>query len=121
LLPGETRASLTVTNAQQANVGNYTVTVANSSRTATSSIASLSLITGPIPEHNHVLISTTGNGYLVRFAGDPGTTYQVLRSTELPAVSWTVLTTVAAPPSGIIDYEDANPPAGSAFYQIRAQ
>jgi hypothetical protein len=121
LLTGETRPSLTVTNAQQASAGNYTVNVSNSGWIVPSSPASLSVITGQIPEHNHVVISTSANGYLVRFAGDPGTSYKVLRSTELPGTDWTVVDTITAPSSGLIEYEDTNPPAGSAFYQIQAQ
>jgi autotransporter-associated beta strand protein len=54
----------------------------------------------------------------MRFAGVPGYTYDVQRATDLtPPVSWQTLHTTNAPPLGLFDFVDENPPVGSAYYR----
>jgi hypothetical protein len=62
------------------------------------------VVSGALPTQNQVLMMTTPNGVLVRFAGIPGRNYQVQRSTDLN--NWTTLATLPAPPHGIIEYND---------------
>jgi uncharacterized repeat protein (TIGR03803 family) len=56
-----------------------------------------------------------GNAVRVRFAGMSGYNYQVLRSTNL--ASWSVLTTVTVPASGIGTNTDNAPPGPGAVYR----
>lgn len=77
------------------------------------------VVSGNLPSANQVsLVATPGGGYQIRFAGVPGSTYQVQRSTDLN--TWTTLATVVAPLHGIIEYEDAAPPQPAAFYRTIA-
>ena len=72
---------------------------------------------GALPSLNQLSVTLLPNGHaLVRFAGVPGRTYGLQRSTNL--VNWTPLATLIAPAHGVIEYEDANPPGGGAFYRM---
>ena len=52
------------------------------------------------------------------FAGIPSYSYNVQRTTDLtPPVSWTTLHTTNAPPLGLFDFVDGNPPVGQAYYR----
>jgi len=54
----------------------------------------------------------------MRFAGIPGYTYEVQRTTDLtPPTSWTTLHTTNAPSLGLFDFVDDNPPVGQAYYR----
>ncbi|MGC3958529.1 MAG: autotransporter-associated beta strand repeat-containing protein [Verrucomicrobiota bacterium] len=58
----------------------------------------------------------TTNGYKVQFACTPGNSYRIQRATVVTG-PWTDLTTVVGPANAFIEYEDANPPVGQAFYR----
>jgi hypothetical protein len=73
------------------------------------------VVSGVLPGLNQVAIQPVGGGFLVRFAGIPGYTYQLQRSTDL--VSWGTIATPTAPVYGIIEFFDSNPPQPSAFYR----
>jgi hypothetical protein len=68
---------------------------------------------------NTISLTTGGQGSLVRFAGIPGRTYEIQRSTNL--LNWTPLTNVIAPAHGMFSYWDTNPPAGSRYYRTLAR
>jgi hypothetical protein len=72
-----------------------------------------------LPPPNYMTINPVGGGgFRVVFNGTPGTSYRIRRTTNLNApISWTDLTTVVAPPHGIIEYVDTTPPLPNAFYQ----
>ena len=74
----------------------------------------------PLPEanapQNSLMIARTPNGFLLRFAGDPGGGCQLQRSSDLK--TWSVLATLVVPLDGLLEYEDRNVPAGVAFYRI---
>jgi hypothetical protein len=66
----------------------------------------------------------SGNTVTVGFAGIPGRSYQVQRSTNL--TDWVTLVTTSAPPQGLFEWVDdfndlgvppADPPA-SAYYRL---
>lgn len=65
--------------------------------------------------------SGSGNSVTLHFAGRPGWTYYVERSTNLPI--WVTISTNVAPASGVFDYtddfHDLNEPASTAFYRLR--
>jgi hypothetical protein len=56
------------------------------------------------------------------FAGGPGLTYYVERSTNNPP-DWTTISTNVMPPNGILyysdDFHDLPSPPDSAFYRLR--
>jgi uncharacterized repeat protein (TIGR03803 family) len=69
------------------------------------------------PETPEMLgVTRTGSAMQVSFAGTSGYRYQLLRSTNL--TSWSPLTTITMPPSGIYTYLDITGPADKAFYRV---
>jgi subtilisin-like proprotein convertase family protein len=60
-------------------------------------------------------IFMTPNGVRIRFVGIPNFDYTVQRSTDLE--TWSDIGTVSMPDNGIAEFEDTNPPSGSAFYR----
>jgi hypothetical protein len=64
-----------------------------------------------------VSVASTGGAITIQFAGVPGYTYDVERTTNLDGV-WTVLLTTNAPPHGVWIYTDNNPPQPAAFYRL---
>jgi hypothetical protein len=60
-----------------------------------------------------------GQNVSVRFAGVPGYSYDVERTTDLMDPNWVVVGTTNVPPNGVWFYEDTNPPAGAAFYRTK--
>lgn len=75
------------------------------------------VVYGSLPGPNRVSLTPTAGGFLLRFAGVAGTSYQVQRSTNL--VDWETLTTRVAPLHGILEYEDTAPPQPAAFYRTK--
>ena len=67
---------------------------------------------------NRISLTATNGGWLLISAGVPGRIYQVQRSTNM--VDWVVIATQAAPVHGVLDYLDATPPQGEAFYRMAA-
>jgi uncharacterized delta-60 repeat protein len=57
-----------------------------------------------------------GSGYFIRFTGVPDSTYRLQRAASVTG-SWSTLATNTAPPSGLIEYHEASPPSGQAFYR----
>jgi hypothetical protein len=70
-----------------------------------------------LPAQNELSISSTGTGRLLQFAGEPGTSCSIQRSTNLFS-GWTTLDTLAVPLTGLLEFEDRNPPASAAFYRV---
>jgi len=58
----------------------------------------------------------SGNRARLHFTGKPGITYRFERSTNLS--SWSALQTRTAGADGQVEFIDANPPAGSAYYRL---
>jgi hypothetical protein len=52
------------------------------------------------------------------FTGTPGESYTFQRSTTLAPDGWQNLDVQTAPESGTIQFTDANPPVGRAFYRV---
>ena len=65
--------------------------------------------------------SGAGNPMTLNFAGRPGWTYYLERSTDL--MNWTTISTNIAPASGVFEYaddfHDLSEPAATAFYRLR--
>lgn len=69
----------------------------------------------PVPTPQMIDVALAGNSVKVRFSGVSSNHYQVYRSTNL--VSWSLLSTVTMPASGIGTNIDANPPFPAACYR----
>lgn len=76
------------------------------------------VVSGSLPSQNTIVIQLAPGGVLVRFAGIPGRSYQVQRSTDL--VTWGTIYTTTAAPYGVIEYLDTTPPPGFAAYRTLA-
>jgi hypothetical protein len=64
-------------------------------------------------------ISYSPTGVMITFAGIPGYTYDVQRSTNAGFTSPTVLMTTQAPNAGVFNHTDSNPPnPGPSFYRL---
>jgi hypothetical protein len=87
--------------------------------TATTFVDVLVVATGNLPSQNQVALFMTATTSIVRFAGVPGHSYSIERSTDL--ITWTPLAIRVAPAHGLIEYVDSSPPAGSAFYRTVGQ
>jgi hypothetical protein len=70
------------------------------------------------PPPSQLVFTLSGGVVNGTFTGNPGDSYTFQRSTTLAADGWTTLTTVKAPPSGIVTVNDPAPPVGMAFYRI---
>jgi hypothetical protein len=75
------------------------------------------VVTGSLPTPQQLVITATTNGFQLRFAGEAGGTCRIERSPGL-ALPWTALDTNSVPLYGLLEYEDTNPPPGTAFYRI---
>jgi CotH kinase protein/Bacterial Ig domain/Lamin Tail Domain len=73
------------------------------------------VVTAPLPSVNQIVFVPAGGDRRVRFLGNGGQPYTLQRSTNL--VDWIPLHSTVAAPHGIIEYLDAAPPAGQAFYR----
>ena len=55
-------------------------------------------------------------GYFIRFTGAPDVTYRLQRAASV-AGPWDTIATLTAPASGQLEFHDAPPPPGQAFYR----
>ena len=96
--------------------------VTNMSRAPSWAVADvISLVPAPaiplLPQTNTVDLVPTAHGVLLRFNGEPGSKCQVQRSIE-PETGWTTLDVLAVPLTGLLEFEDRNPPINTAFYRV---
>ena len=113
-LAGQTQATLTISNAQAANAGAYTVDVINPAGTVTSSPAQLTVQT---PTSNPVTLANlqwAGSSLTFSVSGPAQTNYVILTSPDL--MSWTPLVTNFSA-SGSLQVTDPNPPPTTRFYR----
>lgn len=89
--------------------------VTNSTGDAATGVVNIvpaSLVAGQVQN-----ISLTGGTVFLRFSAIPGVAYTIQRSIDL--VNWADLASTNAPPAGVFDFEDANPPSPSGYYRLR--
>lgn len=55
-------------------------------------------------------------GYFVRFTGTPAATYRLQRGSSVKGL-WETIATLTAPASGAVEFHDASPLPGQAFYR----
>lgn len=74
------------------------------------------------PSFNRIgSLTHTSNGVTMTFAGIPGYTYTLQRSTNLSTPNWATIGTFVVPDNGIASFTDTNPPSGIAFYRTVSQ
>lgn len=61
----------------------------------------------------------TQNGFVVQYRGVSGLNAQFERSLDL--AQWTTVATMPVPPSGVIEYQETNPPGAAAFYRCQTR
>ena len=66
---------------------------------------------------NELAMSSTSSNRMVLFAAEPGSRCSVLRSTNLIS-GWITLDNLTVPLTGLLEYQDPNPPATAAFYRV---
>ncbi len=64
-------------------------------------------------------IKVNFSGVTITFAGIPGDTYSVQRTTDMK--TWTVIGSFTVPDNGIAQFTDTQPPAGEAFYRTMSE
>jgi hypothetical protein len=94
-LSGATSTTLTLTNAQATDTGNYTVVVTNVAGSVTSAVATLT-VTNPAPPAPPSLgaAGMTTNGFTFQLSVSVGQTYVILATTNLR--DWTPISTNVA-------------------------
>ena len=68
------------------------------------------------PKNTPSVVTLPGGAVTVSFAGIPGRSYHLQRSTDL--MSWTTLSTVTASSVGSVIFNDPSPPQPNCFYRI---
>jgi len=63
-----------------------------------------------------IAIALVSTGFRLSFTGTPGLSYEIDRASAVTG-PWTVLNTQTAPASGFLEYLDAPPLPGQAFYR----
>jgi hypothetical protein len=64
-------------------------------------------------------ITTVGSSAVIGFAGIPGYSYSVQRSTSVTFDPYEIIWTTNAPATGVFQFIDANPPQPTAFYRLQ--
>jgi len=72
------------------------------------------------PAQNQIAITPTANGFLLEFSGSSGQTCNIQRSADL-SLGWAIIDTLPVPATGVLQFEDKNPPPGKAFYRVQVQ
>ena len=110
-LPGATNATLTLSNVNSANAGNYSVVIANSSGNVTSSVAKLQMTNAPT-----LAITKQGNNVMVSWPA-VATEFTLQQKSGLAATNWTAcsypVTTNGATASVTI-----SPPLGNLYFRL---
>jgi hypothetical protein len=98
----------------------FTFTVRDSHNGVTTGTMDILVVSGALPAPNQVLLlPRPGGGFLMRFAGVPGRSYNIQRATTLGPPDWAIIATRTAPPHGIIEFEDTTV-LPTAFYRTVA-
>jgi hypothetical protein len=112
-VPGATASSLALNNVQAAQAGTYSVLVANSAGSLTSSNATLRVLVAP------ALTSQPGMPFQVSLSSVTGLVYTLEYKNALDDPAWTPLTPSLIGTGGPLMLQDTNSVVGTRFYRVR--
>ncbi|MBI5387222.1 MAG: lamin tail domain-containing protein [Verrucomicrobia bacterium] len=121
LVPGGATPVLTLSNAQPAQAGGYQVIVSNIAGSATSQVATLTVMLSEPPRFDGIIAATSPTEPVtMSFTAQPGQSYSVLYSDTITNTAWLVLTNIgplgAAQPVTARDVDVVGKP--QRFYRI---
>jgi hypothetical protein len=93
----------------------FTYVVNDGSTSSTGSVQVVVADTGTVAPNRIGSVVLGTEGAQVRFAGIPGFTYIIERSTD--GADWTAVGSVVVPANGLFEFLDSAPPSGSVFYR----
>jgi hypothetical protein len=93
----------------------FTYVVNDGSTSATGSVQVVVADTGTLAPNRIGVVVAGTDGAHARFAGIPGFTYIIERSTD--GADWTAVGSVVVPANGLFEFLDSAPPSGSVFYR----
>jgi len=114
-ITGRTAATLTITNIQSANFGNYTVSVSDGFTSVTSGAAALTQAVSP-----SATPSLSGTTMTISYSSEVGPSYVVEYKANLTDAAWIPLRTNAGT-GAVINVTDSTSAAASRFYRVRLQ
>jgi len=97
---------------------NFSGTNQPNSQAAADVVSVIPLVADPgLPPPDQMVISAARQGVVVQFRGNPGWNCEIQRTGTLGG-AWATLDTLPVPLTGLLEYEDAHPPDGTAFYRV---
>ncbi len=96
----------------------FTYTVTDGFGGTNSALITVNVSTQPLFGQGSPAIGVSGGSATVNFAGIPGYSYSVQRSTNVDFSSFDVVLTTNAPDTGVFQFFDATPPQPLAFYRL---
>ena len=96
----------------------FTYTVSDGFGGTNSATVSINIDPTPLFGQSQIA-SVSGGTATLNFAGIPGYSYSVIRSTNVTFVPFNIIWTTNAPSSGVFDYTDTSAPSPSAFYRLQ--
>ena len=97
----------------------FTYTVTDGFGGTNSATVSITISTNSVFGQTSPSIDTTGGSATLTFAGIPGFSYSVLRSTNVLFTLFDTVLTTNAPAGGVFQWIDSTPPQPSAFYRLQ--
>lgn len=96
----------------------FTYTVTDGFGGTNSGLITVNVSTQPLFGAGSPAINTSGGSTTLSFAGIPGYSYTVQRSTNVDFGSYDVILTTNAPAGGVFQFTDATPPQPTAYYRL---
>lgn len=118
VIEGAIESSLTLTNVQPGDAGNYRAAVTNAAGFAISDVAELLVEIPPAPQFGGISLGE-GNEINLLLTGAPGATYLIQMSTNL--VDWVTLETVVIGDDGMVEFSDEIVTSANRFYRAISQ
>jgi hypothetical protein len=119
-LSGATSTTLTLTNAQATDTGNYTVVVTNVAGSVTSAVATLTVTNSAPPAPPSLgAAGMTTNGFTFQLSVSVGQTYVILVTTNLQ--DWTPISTNVALTGNVVITDPAATNCIMRFYRAMVQ
>ena len=97
----------------------FTYTVTDGFGGTNSALITVNVSTQPLFGQGSPAINTTGGSVTMSFAGIPGYSYSVQRSTNVTFIPFDIVLTTNAPGGGVFQFIDVSPPQPSAFYRLQ--